>query len=183
MGDASRSRANTARGNRHGFGNLPVVAPPWRVACKRASVSPEGRVEMKEGSVCFSPGANGLLLALALSGFGCSSASVGPPQTLCCYSISGTGATEQCTWSGFLITDVKGAPSTCPTPDDPGATQSGSCPSEELFGCCLLTESGVASATCYYSSSTGAPQMSKCVNANGETASWVTTPPSASSVP
>jgi hypothetical protein len=92
-----------------------------------------------------------------------------------CQTISGSGSTEQCSYSsstapGFACASV------------PGST-AGSCPSSGLYGCCVQTSTNdgaqAIAATCYYDASTGQPAYAQCsLEAyQGMPYRWQTSPP------
>jgi hypothetical protein len=88
----------------------------------------------------------------------------GADATRGCYGVSGTGATQQCT---FGTNAAKGA---CPS-----GTASGACPSADLYGCCIAytTDAGPSSftATCYYSDAgAGGQALSACEDMSYESA-------------
>lgn len=82
----------------------------------------------------------------------------GPVVAVGCYSVSGSGASQQCAYSsstapGFSCASVAGS-------------SAGSCPASGLYGCCVetLADAGaqVLSATCYYDSLGGQVAASQC---------------------
>jgi hypothetical protein len=77
-----------------------------------------------------------------------------PRQGAGCSVLSGSGASQECTYSASPTCSIQG-----------GAP--GSCPAAGLYGCCvdvLDTDAGehVVGATCYYSASAGQPAASQC---------------------
>jgi hypothetical protein len=88
---------------------------------------------------------------------GAPDATLPPEAGAGCYAVSGSGATQQCSYSSSVAADA-GCPIAGGSP--------GSCPSSGLYGCCVEVLSGdgggQVTATCYYSSTTGQPAASQC---------------------
>ena len=106
-------------------------------------------------------------LALAFSA-GCGSSGGSGGSTTECFSVSGSGTSdEECGYSGSSLSGYA-----CPA-----TTKSGSCPSSGLIGCCGGSESSdgdtVISGICYYSSSVATMAKSACKSPE----TWSTTAP------
>jgi hypothetical protein len=143
--------------------DLPVLQDP--MAC--LTVAKEGTAKACEES-----------LATYISAGYCAP-DAGPPQVTVdaspgdegvrCHELTGTGSSEVC---AFVESSMTGF--SCSAL---GMLESGSCPSNGLFGCCITVQTMgllVTSAACYYSATTGGSAETQCT---GSGKSWATTAP------
>jgi hypothetical protein len=101
----------------------------------------------------------------------CSDSTSPASPGLSCFELSGSGDTQVCAWVGDAQQDL-----TCASIS--AMLETGSCPSSDLFGCCVstMTAGGTTetSAACYYGSLVGSSAQTSCT---GDGQMWVSIAP------